>query len=81
MKEDHKEKMMIGLDIMFASISLAALALFNYSIRYHVSDVMDWVSNLDWYWYALVFVITAIHPMMHLMKYLKKNKKLMSFFN
>ena len=72
MKNDKKEKIIHGLDIVFASISIIALGLLYYSIQYTVLDVVDWLSNLEWYWYGLVFIITIAHPVMHLLKHLKK---------
>lgn len=75
MNSDQKEKIMIGLDIVFASISLIALGLFYSSMRSEIYDVIDWLSSLEWYWYGLIFIITIIHPVVHLLKYLKKRGK------
>jgi TRAP-type mannitol/chloroaromatic compound transport system permease small subunit len=75
MNSDQKEKIMIGLDIVFASISLIALGLFYSSMRYRMDEVMDWLLSLEWYWYGLIFIITIIHPVVHLLKYLKKRGK------
>jgi len=72
MNSDQKEKIMIGLDIVFASISLIALGLFYSSMRYRMDEVMDWLLSLEWYWYGLIFIITIVHPVVHLLKYLKK---------
>jgi hypothetical protein len=72
MKKNKKEKIVIGLDIVFATISLIALGLFYSSMKYKVYDVIDWLSNLEWYWYGIIFIITILHPVVHLSKYLRR---------
>jgi hypothetical protein len=75
MKDDTKEKIKIGLDIILGLISLITLGMFYSSVKYRIYDVMDWLSNLEWYWYGLIFFITILHPIFHLLKYLRKEVK------
>ncbi|MBT4935699.1 hypothetical protein HOL21_02115 [Candidatus Woesearchaeota archaeon] len=71
-KDAQKKKIITLLDIVFATISLVALGLFYSSVKSEFYTVMDWLSSLEWYWYGLIFIITIIHPVIHLLKYLKR---------
>lgn len=45
-------------DIAFTKIAVFAGALF-------IAKIWDGILGLDWYWYLLICIITAIKPMMN----------------
>ena len=52
---NSKEKKLSWLDIQFIQLSTAGLALM-------IAKLWQSVLGLDWYWYAVIFVLAAIKP-------------------
>ncbi len=71
------------LDFLLLSVSFVSLFLFYSSIKDKLLDLFDfsfawlfdWLSSLDWYWYLIVMILTAIKPAYTFYNLYQKNKR------
>jgi hypothetical protein len=56
------------INLVLISVALISFLLLFSTIEYKLLDLFEWLFNLDWYWYGIIAIITAIRPVRYLLK-------------
>ena len=63
------------INLTLIGVALISFFLLFSNIEYKLLDLFEWLFNLDWYWYAIILIITAIRPIRYLLKKRAKETK------